>query len=140
MTSRSLRFRVIALILAGALPATMGIGAFGAHPCPHHDGATAISGPPAPDGAAGHTHHGDVTARSGVDTDDAPTHDEHGPCNCVGDCTMSSGPAQVSPVAVQSAPLQASRTATSRATEAAPRSRPDFLIPFATAPPAPFAA
>jgi hypothetical protein len=131
MTSGSLRFRVLAFILAGALPATLGIGAFGAHPCPHHDGLTAAHDARAADPGSTHASHA-ASAQ-----DEGPGEQEqHGPCNCVGSCTMSGGVALGSRADVQRASVQSTtRTASSGAVEAPPRDRPDFLIPFATAPP-----
>jgi hypothetical protein len=134
MKSQSPVIRFLSVIVAGWFLATMGLDAFGAHRCPHHD---AVPGEArASTSNAGHAEHG-VAAEGEQDG----AHDSHGPCTCVGQCSMSGGVALASRSArVQHAVPQGAlgEVPSSQATLLR-RSLP-YLTPFATAPPSAFAS
>jgi hypothetical protein len=139
MNRRSIRHRTLALLVAALFGATMGVDALGAHPCPHHDGplVAAASEAGARDGHAGHGPA--IEAAAPYDSD--AQHEGHGPCSCLGQCSASGSPALASTsngATASAGALSAIRSLP--IPQAAPCRRVDYLIPFATAPPVPFAS
>ena len=120
--------RLLSFLVASVMLVTLGADAFGAHRCPHHDG---LPGATATEPVA-HHDHGAASAA----TDDSASHEHDGPCTCVGQCATSVGPA-VASSSVSKAEFSAGAVGSTHLAyleNGAPR--PEYLIPFATAPPA----
>lgn len=136
--SRRLQRRIVSVVAAVAFFATGAVDAYGLHSCPHHDAL------PAPVHDAGddpaHNVGGDAAYDAGAVHVGAPhgsgAHgDDHGPCSCVGECSITTPPA---PVPTRHITIAASLTAAPSLQIAAtqPRLRAvPHVLPYANAPP-----
>jgi hypothetical protein len=123
---------MVALLMAVAMFVATAGEAFGyKRVCPHHDAAARAAENPASE--QGHAAHGRQEASA-----PASSHDGHGgPCDCLGNCTITVPPQSVPTGGVEVAlPAPAVRSVIDPAAVAVVVSiHIDHLIPFANAPP-----
>jgi hypothetical protein len=133
MISRTLRrsalrwpYRLVASALAVLFLTTGAVDAYGLHRCPHHDGLPADAEEP----TAAHAH-----AAHAADPSHDDEHGSHGPCTCVGTCSVT---AVALPSAADAA-WTAARVDAARPVAALHRNPfsldRDYFHPFANAPP-----
>jgi hypothetical protein len=119
--------RLAATLMAAGFLGTATADAYGVHRCPHHDGLPGADTPFASHGAHDAGAH-DGGAQSG-------THDDHGPCTCVGACDVT-GAAMPVPATAHTS-IGGATGSTLRALPPADHTPHHFayLLPFANAPP-----
>ena len=130
--------RVAALLVALLLVLTPLSTAFGAHPCPHHDGVAAAGGVdgsvPEHDPAPGFGHEHDASA--GTATDASPDSEGHGTCTCMGQCQASAAPSMPAPAVGSDMPLPPAAPHAFLPARPLPRTAiVPFSLPWGNAPP-----
>lgn len=147
--NRRLQRRIVSVVAAVAFFATGAVDAYGLHTCPHHDAlpAAAQSDVETPDLHAGHAEHATAAvpeahaqpahtspAASAV-AGEGGAHDDHGPCSCVGECSLTAPPAPGAAAHYTiAAPLVAAPAPQRTATQPRARTTP-HVLPYANAPP-----
>jgi hypothetical protein len=131
MTLPSVQSRLAAAILATWL-ALLGVEPPALHTCPVHGAGAAHGGRPAEQPAA-HAGHGGALVAADAPADHGPDGDlRH--CTCLGHCCMSRPATGTTTVVLPVAAIVAIRGAMP-ADRQSTAVRPDFILPFATAPP-----
>lgn len=154
-----LQRRIVSLVAAVAFFATGAVDAYGLHSCPHHDALPASAHGDAGGQTDLHTGHdgghglhsapaaavvhGEVAAADLPHTSpgtsavpsDGGAQDDHGPCSCAGECSLTAPPAPGgAPHITISAPPTAAPAPQRTATQPRARTTP-HVLPYANAPP-----
>ena len=128
--------RAAALLVASLLVVSSLGTAFGAHPCPHHDGAAATGEARQAGGAhdpGSVVEHG---TGSSHEHDDSPSSEAHGPCTCMGECQAGAAPSMAAPAVGSELPAPPAAPYAFRSAPSVPRaSIVPFSLPWGNAPP-----
>ena len=127
--------RAAALLVASLLAVSSTGTAFGAHRCPHHDGAVAPTAAGVADGA-GEAGHAAEHAGSSHGQEGSPGSAAHGACTCLGECQAGAAPTMPSPAVGPDLPPPPAAPQAVRHAPPVPRaSLVPFSLPWGNAPP-----